>query len=71
MTNSPGCAIIQSEREKKGDKKMTTTEIKEKIERLERWMYWEEYADFINWTAYHQAEAEINQLKAELKKMEG
>ena len=50
---------------------MTTTEIKEKIEKLERWMYWEEYADFIDWKAYNQAEAEINQLKAELKKMEG
>lgn len=48
---------------------MNANEIKEKIERLEKWLYWEEYADFINWPKYYEVKHEIAELKRELEKL--
>lgn len=50
---------------------MTANEIKEKIQALENWMEWEQYADFINWAKYYEAKHEVEQLQAELEKIGG
>ena len=49
---------------------MNTNEIKERIEELERWCWFEQMADFMNWTAYYKAQAEIKKLKKKLEEIE-
>lgn len=49
---------------------MSANEIKEKIERLENWMDWEQYADFMDWNAYYKAKAEVRELKRQLAELE-
>ena len=49
---------------------MSANEIKEKIERLENWMYWEQFADFMNWSEYYKAKAEVRELKRQLAELE-
>ena len=49
---------------------MNANEIREKIERLERWMNWEQYADFMDWNAYYKAQAEVRELKRRLAELE-
>ena len=44
---------------------MNANEIKERIEKLERWCWFEQMADFMNWTAYH-----IKELKKKLEEIE-
>ena len=48
---------------------MNANEIKERIEKLERWCWFEQMADFMNWTAYDKAQAEIKELKKSQKKL--
>jgi hypothetical protein len=69
LTFARACGIIIPEREKE-IKKMNTNEIKEKIEKLERWCWFESMADFMNWTAYDKAQAEIRELKKKLEEIE-
>ena len=33
-------------------------------------MNWEQYADFINWTEYYKAQAEVRELKRRLAELE-
>lgn len=47
---------------------MTTTEIKEKIELIQRDIFYEQMADFMNWDAYYKLNDELYRLKEELKK---
>lgn len=49
---------------------MNANEIREKIERLERWMNWEQYADLMDWNAYYKAQAEVRELKRRLAELE-
>lgn len=49
---------------------MNANEIKERIEKLERWCWFEQMADFMNWTAYSKAQAEIKELKKKLEEIE-
>jgi hypothetical protein len=69
------CDIIQSERGKenpknrKGKKKMTANEIKEKIARVEYAIFLEQMADFMNWSKYYELQQKKEALQAELKKM--
>ena len=49
---------------------MNANEIREKIERLECWCWCEQMADFMNWTAYDKAQAEIRELKKKLEEIE-
>ena len=49
---------------------MNANEIKGKIEKLERWCWFEQMADFMNWTAYRKAQAEIKELKKKLEEIE-
>ena len=48
---------------------MTIEEIKARIEQLERAIFYEQMADFMNWTNYYAWTAELNQLKRQLKEM--
>lgn len=50
---------------------MNANEIKKEIERVEKAIFFEEMADFMNWTAYYHLRNELASLKAELKKVEG
>lgn len=47
---------------------MTTTEIKEKIEQVQRHIFYEQMADFMDWDAYYKLKDELYRLKEELKK---
>jgi len=49
---------------------MNANEIKERIEKLERWCWFEQMADFMNWTAYDKAQTEIRELKKKLEEIE-
>jgi glutamyl-tRNA reductase len=69
LTNVRACGIIIPEREKEITK-MNANEIKERIEKLERWCWFEQMADFMNWTEYHKAQAEIKELKKKLEEIE-
>lgn len=48
---------------------MTTTEIKEKIEEVNRHIFYEQMADFMDWDAYYKLKDELYQLKLKLKEM--
>ena len=48
---------------------MNANEIKERIEKLERWCWFEQMADFMNWTAYDKAQTEIKELKKKLEEI--
>ena len=49
---------------------MNTNEIKERIDKQERWCWIEQMADVMNWTAYDKAQAEIRELKKKLAEIE-
>ena len=75
LTNRALGAIIQSEREKKtkqkGELKMNANEIKERIEKIERAIFYEEMADFMDWNAYYSLKNEKAELLRKLKEIEG
>ena len=48
---------------------MTIEEIKARIEQLEKAIFMEQMADFMNWNNYHKWTVELNQLKRQLKEM--
>ena len=48
---------------------MTTNEIKERIEKLENQIFYEQMADFINWNLYYKLTAEKRELEKQLKEM--
>lgn len=56
---------------KKGDKKMNANEIKERIEKIERAIFYEEMADFMDWGAYYSLKNEKAELLRKLKEIEG
>ena len=47
---------------------MTTNELKERLEKVERLRFYEEMADFMDWKLYYKYTDEINKIKDELKK---
>ena len=49
---------------------MTKKEIMEQIERLERAIWFEKMADFMNWTAYYDMKRELAELQRQLEKAE-
>lgn len=46
-------------------------EIKQDIERVEKAIFLESMADFMNWSKYHELKAELRKLKKELEEIEG
>ncbi len=44
-------------------------ELKNEIERIERAIFIEEMADFMDWGAYHDLKNRLNKAKAELKEL--
>ena len=60
--------IIRKRKEKE-IKTMTTNEIKERIEKLENQIFYEQMADFMNWNLYYKLIAEKRELENQLKKM--
>ena len=50
---------------------MTTNEIRAEIEKVERAIFYEEMADFMNWTKYYELKAKKEKLAKQLKEMEG
>ena len=50
---------------------MTINEIRAEIEKVERSIFYEEMADFMNWTKYYELTAKRDELKKQLKAMEG
>ncbi len=49
---------------------MTTEEIKAKIEKLKKALFYEEMADFMNWKNYYNLKAKIEALEKELAERE-
>lgn len=49
---------------------MTINEIKAEIEKVEKSIFYEEMADFMNWNLYYKLKAKRDALKAQLKEME-
>ena len=49
---------------------MTINEIKAEIEKVEKSIFYEEMADFMDWTKYYKLKAKRDTLKAQLKEME-
>ena len=47
---------------------MTTNELKERLEQLKKLRFYEEMADFMNWTLYYKYTNEIHEIENELKK---
>lgn len=66
-----GERIQKKHQKEKGDKKMTINEIKERIEKLENQIFYEQMADFMNWNLYYKLTAEKRELENQLKEMEG
>ena len=50
---------------------MNTNEIKKELERVERALFYEQMADFMNWDAYYKLKAEKAELERQLKEIEG
>lgn len=50
---------------------MTINEIKAEIEKVERSIFCEQMADFMNWNLYYKLTAKRDELKKQLKEMEG
>lgn len=46
-------------------------EIRQDIERVEKAIFIESMADFMNWNKYHELKAELRKLKKELEEIEG
>jgi len=46
----------------------TTTELKERLAKVEKARFYEEMADFMNWDLYHKYTDEIHKIQDELKK---
>lgn len=47
---------------------MTTNELKERLAKLKKLRFYEEMADFMNWSLYYKLTDEINEIEDELKK---
>ena len=50
---------------------MNANEIKERIEKIERAIFYEEMADFMDWGAYYSLKREKTELLRKLKEIEG
>lgn len=50
---------------------MTIEEIKARIYQVERAIFYEQMADFMDWGAYYQLKAELDGLKKKLAGLEG
>lgn len=50
---------------------MTINEIKERIEKLDKQIFLEQMADFMNWNLYYELRDEKWKLENQLKEMEG
>ena len=50
---------------------MNANEIKERIEKIERAIFYEEMADFMDWKAYYSLQNEKAELLRKLKEIEG
>ena len=50
---------------------MNANEIKERIEKIERAIFYEEMADFMDWGAYYSLKNEKAELLRKLKEIEG
>jgi len=50
---------------------MNANEIKERIEKIERAIFYEEMADFMDWNAYYSLKREKAELLRKLKEIEG
>lgn len=50
---------------------MTANEIRAEIEKVERALFYEQMADFMDWTAYYELTAKKARLERELKEIEG
>ena len=50
---------------------MNANEIKERIEKIERAIFYEEMADFMDWGAYYRLKDEKAELLRKLKEIEG
>ena len=48
---------------------MTINEIKERIEKLENQIFYEQMADFMNWKLYYKLTAEKRELENQLKEL--
>lgn len=46
-------------------------EIRQNIERVEKAIFYEQMADFMDWNKYHELNAELRNLKKELEEIEG
>ena len=64
---SIACAMLKEEKETKC---MSKTEIKNRIEQLEKIMWFEEMKNFIDWHKYNEWERERAELKAMLEEEE-
>ena len=47
---------------------MTTNELKERLAKLKKLRFYEEMADFMNWSLYYKLTDEIHEIEDELKK---
>ena len=56
---------------RKEDKKMNANEIKKELERVEKALFYEQMADFMDWGAYYKLKAEKAELERQLKEIEG
>ena len=50
---------------------MTADEIREEIKRVERAIFYEQMADFMDWDAYYSLTHKLENLRLELEKIEG
>ncbi len=53
------------------EKMRNANEIRQDIERVEKAIFLESMADFMNWNKYHELNAELRKLKKELEEIEG
>lgn len=50
---------------------MTADEIRSEIEKVERAIFYEQMADFMDWQAYYRLKARLEDLKRQLTEIEG
>ena len=50
---------------------MNANEIKKELERVEKALFYEQMADFMDWGAYYKLKAEKAELERQLKEIEG
>lgn len=50
---------------------MTADEIRAEIEKVEKAIFYEEMADFMDWQAYYRLKSKLDSLKRQLAELEG